>query len=65
MNAKNGDEDENENAAHNRPLMTMEFKVAIGALLKAINKRLCFEKGINKTVCWSDVNAYRFHSVFI
>ena len=28
----------------------MAFKVAIGALLTAINKRLCFEKGINNTV---------------
>ena len=44
-----------ENVAHsfvNRLLITMAFKVAIGALLTAINKGLCFEKGINvlKTV---------------
>ena len=30
--------------------MTMAFKVAIGTFLKAVNKRLCFEKGLNKTV---------------
>ena len=34
----------------NRLLITVAFKVAIGALLTAINKRLCFEKGINNTV---------------
>ena len=41
-----------ENAAHpfvNRLLISMAFKVAIGALLTAINKMLCFEKGINST----------------
>ena len=41
----------------------MTFKFAIGALLAAINKRLCLEKGINNTVlleqcerlsCWGD-----------
>ena len=42
-----------ENASHsfvNRMLITMALKVAIGALLAAINKRLCFEKGIDNTV---------------
>ena len=42
-----------ENVAHsflNRLLITMAFKVAIGALLTTINKRLCFEKGVNNTV---------------
>ena len=41
------------NAAHsfvNRLLITMAFKVTIGALLIAINNRLCFEKGINNSV---------------
>ena len=39
-----------EDASHsfvNKLLIAMAFKVAIGALLTAINKRLCFEKGIN------------------
>ena len=42
-----------ENASHsfvNRLLITMAFKVAIGAFLAAIDKRLCFEKGINETI---------------
>ena len=42
-----------QNAAHsfvNRPLIAMPFKVAVGALLTAINKRLCFEKEINNSV---------------
>ena len=42
-----------ENATHSfvdRLLITMPLKVATGALLTAINKRLCFEKRINNTV---------------
>ena len=69
-----------ENASHsfvNMLLITMIFKVTIGALLIAINKTLCFEKGVNNTVLleqcervsfsWliylkqSNVNGQRFH----
>ena len=41
------------NASHsfvNKLLITMVFKVTIDAFLTAINKRLCFEKGINNTI---------------
>ena len=41
------------------------FKLAIGAFLTATNKRHCFEKGLTTPFCWSNVNAYRFHSEFI
>ena len=42
-----------ENASYslvNKLLITMTFRVAIGALLTAVNKRLCFEKGISNAV---------------
>ena len=42
-----------ENASHsfvNMLLITMVFEVAIGASFTDINKRFCFEKGINNTV---------------
>ena len=49
LNAKT---DTFENASHsfvNKLLTTMAFKVTIGTLLAANNKRLCLEKGINST----------------
>ena len=42
-----------ENTSHsfvNKLLITMAFKLAIGAFLTGINKRLRFEKGINNTI---------------
>ena len=57
-----------ENAAHsfvNRLLITMAFKVAVGALLTAFNKRLCFEKGNNNTVLLEQCERLSFHSVSI
>ena len=39
-----------ENSSHsfvNRLLMTIAFKVATGAFLTDMNKRLCLEKGFN------------------
>ena len=42
-----------ENAQHSfvdRLLITMAFKVAIGAFMAAVNERHCFEMGIDNTV---------------
>ena len=40
----------------------MAFNVAIGALLTAINKRLCFEKGVNNTVLLEQCERLSFSS---
>ena len=55
-----------ENASHtflNLLLMTMAFKVAIGAFLTAINKRLCFEKGLNNIVLLEQCEHLFFHFI--
>ena len=45
--------------------MLLTTKVAIGDFLTDINKRLCVEKGLTTPNCWSNMNAYRFHSVLL
>ena len=49
--------------ASNRLLITMAFKVAIGAFLTAIHKGFVLKRGLKTPFRWSNVNAYRFHIV--
>ena len=46
-------------------LITMALNVVSDAVLTVNNRRLCFEKGISDTVCWSSVNAYHIQWIFI
>ena len=45
--------------------ITMAFKLAIGTFSTASNKGIVLKNGLRTPFCWSNVNGYRFHGVFI
>ena len=57
-----------ENASNSfveRLLITMAFKLAIGACWHLLTQGIALKQGLTTPFVWNSVNPYRFHSVFI